>query len=71
MIISINRIPKILKALDDYKDLIQSEKITNVCVVYQDENNDVEVDVLGYEPTVEMVGMLKIAGNLVEDSLEY
>ena len=70
-ILEFNPLPAIMDALDRYKVLIKEKKITDVCVVYLDEDQDVEVDILGYEPTIEMRGMLSIAGKMIEKELGY
>ena len=65
-IVKLNRLKKIMDRWDELKPQIEKQEITNVCVVYMI-NDDTYVEIMGYEPTTEMIGMLDIAKGIVKE----
>ena len=67
-IVDFTKLKKIMDQIDAYKPMIESQEIIDVCVVYIREEG-VCVDLLGYEPSIEMAGMLDIAGDIIKEML--
>lgn len=65
-VVDFKRLKKIMDRIDEYKPMIESQEVWNVCFVYMSKDG-VIVEVLGYEPTVEMAGMLDIAKDIVKE----
>ena len=68
-IVNFTKLKKIMDQLDKYKPLIESQEIMNVCVVYT-KKEGVCIDMLGYKPNLEMVGMLDVAKDIIKEMTE-
>ena len=68
-IVNFSKLKKIMTRIDEYKPLIESQEIINVCVVYIQEEEGVCVDILGYEPSIEIIGMLDIGKDIVKEMI--
>ena len=67
-IVNFSKLKKIMTRIDEYKPLIESQEIINVCVVYMNEDG-VCVDILGYEPSIEIAGMLDIGKDIIKEMI--